>query len=390
MSDRTNATLIVAAGAGERASNGSVPKQYRSLAGKPVLRWSLDAFAKNRAISAIQVVIREEDRAHYEKTVQGLSGLLPPVIGGKTRQSSVANGLEALAERRPTNVLIHDGARPFVSQSLIHRIVAALENVDVAIPLLQVSDSIWRKKRAGYETVSRDDLRRAQTPQGFSFEAILSAHRKHVDAEATDDMALAELAGLKIVEIAGEDANIKLTHADDFETAERLALGASGDVRTGTGFDVHRFSSGDHVWLCGVRVSHAMGLEGHSDADVGLHALTDAILGSVCAGDIGLHFPAADPQWRNARSHVFLEKAAALVRELGGIIAHVDVTLICEQPKIAPYREAMRKKISDILQIGIERVSVKATTTEGLGAVGRGEGIAAQAVATIRLRAGAV
>ena len=257
------------------------------------------------------------------------------------------------------------------------------------MPLLPVSDAIWRKKQLGYETVSREDLRRAQTPQGFTFKSILAAHREYRDVAVTDDMALAEHAGIKIAEIPGEEVNLKLTNAKDFELARQVASGALGEVRTGTGFDVHKFSPGEHVWLCGVRVPQLMGLEGPSDADVGLHALTDAILGSVCAGDIGVHFPPADSQWRNAPSHIFLEKAASLVRDLGGVIAHVDVTLICEQPKVTPHRDAMRMRIADILNIDFGCVSVKATTTEGLGAIGRGEGIAAQAVATIRLRAGA-
>jgi 2-C-methyl-D-erythritol 4-phosphate cytidylyltransferase/2-C-methyl-D-erythritol 2,4-cyclodiphosphate synthase len=389
MPNHENAALIVAAGKGERAQNGAIPKQYRPLAGKPVLRWSLEAFAQNPAISAIQVVIRDEDRAIFEKSVQGLE-LLPPVVGGATRQASVANGLKALAQHRPAHVLIHDGARPFVSQRLIQSVLAELEIADAAVPFLPVNDAIWRKEKTGFETVSRDDLRCAQTPQGFDFESILNAHRNNSDAAVVDDMAIAKLAGMKIAEVAGEEANIKLTHAGDFDIAACFAGSALWEVRTGTGFDVHKFSPGDHVWLCGVRVPHAMGLEGHSDADAGLHALTDAILGSVSAGDIGLHFPPTDPQWRNAPSHVFLEKAASLVRELGGVVAHVDVTLICEQPKITPHREAMRMKIAEILGIAFERVSVKATTTEGLGAIGRGEGIAAQAVATIRLPGGAV
>lgn len=389
MSDLSNATLIAAAGKGERAPTGTKPKQYRSLAGKPVLRWALDAFARHQAISLIQVVIREEDRPYYDEAVQGLE-LPEPIVGGSTRQASVANGLEALAERGPAKVLIHDAARPFVSQDLIRRVVTALKGADAVVPLLPVTDTIWRKKPLGFETISREDLRRAQTPQGFTFNSILAAHREYQDVAATDDMALAEHLGIKIAEIPGEDVNLKLTNAEDFELASQLAAGALGEVRTGTGFDVHRFSPGDHVWLCGVRVPHTVTLEGHSDADVGLHALTDAILGSVCAGDIGVHFPPADSQWRNAPSHIFLERAASLVRDLGGIIAHVDVTLICEQPKVTPHRDAMRKTIADILDIDLECVSVKATTTDGLGAIGRGEGIAAQAVATIRLRAGAV
>ena len=388
MSEQPCATLIVAAGLGERAPRGAKPKQYRLLAGKPVLRWVLDAFVQQKAIDPIQVVIREEDRPHFDEAARGLN-LLEPIIGGETRQESVSNGLEALKAQSPANVLIHDGARPFVSQELIQRVVGALSNAVAVAPLLAVSDTIWRRNRTGYERVPREELRRAQTPQGFSFEAILAAHREYRDAEVTDDMALAELAGMTIKEVPGEEVNLKLTKNEDFELAEKIALSAArevlGDVRTGTGFDVHKFSPGEHVWLCGVRIAHNKGLAGHSDADVGLHALTDAVLGSICAGDIGVHFPPSDSQWRNAPSHIFMEKAASLVRERGGIIAHVDITLICQEPKVAPHRDRMRTRVAEILNIDLACVSVKATTTEGLGAVGRGEGIAAQAIATIRL-----
>ncbi len=389
MSEISCATLIVAAGSGERAPSGAKTKQYRLLAGKPVLRWALDAFAQHQAIGPIQVVIRKEDQPHYEEAVAGLN-LLKPVFGGATRQASVANGLEALQENDPANILIHDGARPFVSHNLIQRVVTALTSADAVVPLLPLNDAVWRKKLSGYDKVPREDLRRAQTPQGFTFKSILAAHRQYRDIAVTDDMALAVHAGMTISEVPGEEVNLKLTNAGDIELATQIASGALGEVRTGTGFDVHKFSSGDHVWLCGVRIAHSMGLEGHSDADVGLHALTDAILGSVCAGDIGAHFPPADSQWRDAPSHIFLEKAASLVQERGGVVAHVDVTLICEQPKITPYRNEMCERIADILKIDFKRVSVKATTTEGLGALGRGEGIAAQAVATIRLPAGVV
>ncbi|MEE8439927.1 MAG: bifunctional 2-C-methyl-D-erythritol 4-phosphate cytidylyltransferase/2-C-methyl-D-erythritol 2,4-cyclodiphosphate synthase [Micropepsaceae bacterium] len=388
MSEQPCATLIVAAGRGERAPRGAKPKQYRLLAEKPVLRWVLDAFVRQNAVDPIQVVIREEDRPHFDEAARGLN-LLEPIVGGETRQESVSNGLEALKAQSPANVLIHDGARPFVSQELIQRVVGALSNADAVAPLLAVSDTIWRRNRTGYERVPREELRRAQTPQGFSFEAILAAHREYRDAEVTDDMALAELAGMTIKEVPGEEVNLKLTKSEDFELAEKIASSTArevwGDVRTGTGFDVHKFSPGEHVWLCGVRIAHNKGLAGHSDADVGLHALTDAVLGSICAGDIGVHFPPSDPQWRNAPSHIFMEKAASLVRERGGIIAHVDVTLICQEPKVAPHRERMRKRMAEILNIDLACVSVKATTTEGLGAVGRGEGIAAQAIATVRL-----
>ena len=383
MSNSSTAALIVAAGRSERAPKGNQPKQYRLLAGKSVLRWTLEAFAQNQMIGPIQVVIGGGDRLLYDETALGLS-LSEPIIGGATRQESVVIGLEALKVRKPTNVLIHDGARPFVSQALIQRVVGALDSAEAAVPLLPVSDTIRRKKESGYESVARDDLRRAQTPQGFSFEAILAAHRKLGDVTATDDMAIAEIAGLTMNDVLGEESNLKLTNGQDFELAEMIAAGALGEVRTGTGFDVHKFLSGEYVWLCGVRIPHKMGLEGHSDADVGLHALTDAILGSVCAGDIGVHFPPSDPQWRDAPSHIFLAKAASLVRERGGVISHVDVTLICEQPKVSAHRDAMRIRIAEILGINFDCVSVKATTTEGLGAIGRGEGIAAQAIATTR------
>ncbi|MGY9105828.1 MAG: 2-C-methyl-D-erythritol 2,4-cyclodiphosphate synthase, partial [Alphaproteobacteria bacterium] len=272
-----------------RAPNGTEPKQYRRFAGKPALRWVLEAFAQHPAINPIQVVIGRGDRAHFDAAAMGLK-LLEPVIGGETRQESVTNGLEALREHGPTGVLIHDGARPFVSQELIQNVVGGLEEADAVVPLLAVSDTIWRKKDMDFECVPRDELRRAQTPQGFSFEAILAAHRRYRDVAVTDDMAMAKLAGLAIHGVVGEEVNLKLTIAADFEMAEKIASSAFGAVRTGTGFDVHKFTSGDQVWLCGVSIPHNMGLAGHSDADVGLHALTDAVLGSVCAGDIGVHF----------------------------------------------------------------------------------------------------
>jgi 2-C-methyl-D-erythritol 4-phosphate cytidylyltransferase/2-C-methyl-D-erythritol 2,4-cyclodiphosphate synthase len=253
--------------------------------------------------------------------------------------------------------------------------------------MVPVTDTLRRRTETGYEIVPRDDLLRAQTPQGFRYEKIADAHRRFVGQPATDDIALAERANLTIAAVAGEETNIKLTTADDFIAAEKLALSSLLDVRTGTGFDAHRFGPGDHVWLCGVKVPHGSALVGHSDADVGLHALTDAILGALGAADIGAHFPPSDERWRGAPSHLFLDHAAQLVRKQGGLISHVDVTLICERPKVAPHREAMRARIADILQINADRVSVKATTSDGLGFTGRSEGIAAQAVATIRLPA---
>jgi 2-C-methyl-D-erythritol 4-phosphate cytidylyltransferase/2-C-methyl-D-erythritol 2,4-cyclodiphosphate synthase len=375
--------LIVAAGRGARLG-GDIPKQYQVLAGKPVLRWAVEAFLTHGGIAAVQLVVHDDDRDQCAKVLAGLT-FEPPALGGATRQDSVRNGLEALSKRRPARVLIHDGARPLVSRELIARVVGALKSADAVAPLLPLSDTLRRKTKSGYTIVPREELFRAQTPQGFAFAKILDAHRRFADEAATDDLALAERAGLSIAAVAGEETNIKLTTADDFTLAEKLAGSTLGDVRTGSGFDAHRFGPGDHVWLCGVKISHSFALVGHSDADAGLHALTDALLGAIGAQDIGAHFEPSDARWRGAGSHLFLAHGAELVREKGGVIAHVDVTLICERPKIAPHREAMRAHIAEILHIDIARVSVKATTSDGLGFTGRSEGIAAQAVATIRL-----
>jgi 2-C-methyl-D-erythritol 4-phosphate cytidylyltransferase/2-C-methyl-D-erythritol 2,4-cyclodiphosphate synthase len=377
------AALIVAAGSGERAGGG-IPKQYRALAGVPLLRLTADIFARFPGISDLQIVIGPGQMEQAEKVLDGVAHL-SPVTGGKTRQESVRNGLEALAARAPDYVLIQDAARPFGSHALIERLMSALEGgADCAIPLLAVADTLKLERPPGvWTTVPRDGLMRAQTPQGFRFDKILAAHRQHADAAVTDDMALAELAGLKIAAVAGEEVNMKITTAEDFAYAERLMAGLA-DFRTGSGIDAHRFVAGDHVWLCGIRIAHDMGLEGHSDADAGLHALTDAILGALGSGDIGLHFPSEDPRWRGAPSSKFLAHAAGLVREAGAAIVHADVTLICERPKVTPHREAMRAKIAEILELDVSRISVKATTTDGMGFTGRREGLAAQAVATLR------
>jgi 2-C-methyl-D-erythritol 4-phosphate cytidylyltransferase / 2-C-methyl-D-erythritol 2,4-cyclodiphosphate synthase len=373
------AALIVAAGRGERAG-GSLPKQYRLLAGRPMLRRSAEAFTRHPAIALTQVVIGAGDHDSYMAATEGLT-LLQPVAGAATRQHSVLHGLMALTAQKPDLVLIHDAARPLVSAALINRVIAGLADADAAIPLLPVADTLKRETDGAWSTIPRDGLMRAQTPQGFRFEAILKAHRDYADRGLTDDMALAELAGLKIAAVLGEDRNMKVTTPEDFATADRL-LG--GEFRTGMGFDAHRFMAGNHVWLCGVKIAHDHGLEGHSDADAGLHALTDAILGAIGAGDIGQHFPPGDPQWKDAPSDRFLQHAAELAREVGATVAHCDVTLICERPKIAPHRQAMRARIGEILGLDVARVSVKATTTEGMGFTGRREGIAAQAVATLR------
>lgn len=349
-----------------------------------MLRRTLLALA-GQAETALQVVIGEGHAAAYGEATAGLV-LPPPVAGGATRQESVRNGLEALAAASPDYVLIHDAARPLVTGALVDRVVAALEaGADAAIPMLAVTDTLRRHNDDGsWSIVPRDNAYRAQTPQGFRFAAILEAHRKFANEAVTDDMALADLAGLSITQVEGEETNMKITTRDDMVHAE-LLLSSTAEFRTGYGLDAHRFEDGDHVWLCGVKIPHDQKLKGHSDADVGLHALTDAILGAIGAGDIGQHFPPTDERWRGAASDKFLEHAASLVAEAGGTIVHCDVTLICERPKVGLHREAMRARIAEILGLDIGRVSVKATTTEGMGFTGRREGIAAQAVATVKI-----
>ena len=376
--------LVVAAGRGTRLG-GPLPKQYLSLAGRPVLRYSLETLAAHPGIDAVRVVFNPEDDVLYQAAVRGLR-LLPPVAGGAARQDSVRLGLESLAAEPPQRVLIHDGARPFLDRGTIDRVLAALDAAPGAIPALPLKDTVKRGAEGRVvETVDRTALWRAQTPQGFHYAAILAAHRAARGSDLSDDAAVAERAGLAVRLVEGSEANFKVTTAEDMLQAERLLAARQGDVRTGQGFDVHAFGPGDRVWLCGIEVAHERGLVGHSDADAGLHALTDAILGAIGAGDIGEHFPPNDPQWRGAPSHRFLRHAADLVAQAGGSIAHVDVTLICERPKIGPHRAAMVARIAEILGLAPSRVSVKATTTEKLGFTGRGEGIAAQAVATVRL-----
>jgi 2-C-methyl-D-erythritol 4-phosphate cytidylyltransferase/2-C-methyl-D-erythritol 2,4-cyclodiphosphate synthase len=311
---------------------------------------------------------------------------MPPIAGGPTRQDSVRLGLEALAAYCPQRVLIHDGARPFPDKQLVDRVLDGLDKAVAAIPCLPLRDTIKRAEGGMiYETIDRSALWRAQTPQGFHFDAILAAHRAAIGRELTDDAAVAEAAGLSPLIVDGSEDNLKVTTAEDLAAAERLLAARQGDVRVGQGFDVHPFAPGDHLWVCGIRVPHGLSLAGHSDADVGLHALTDAVLGAIGAGDIGMHFPPSDPRWRGAASDQFLSHAADLVRARGGTVAAVDVTVICERPKIAPHRAAMVERIAAILGIRPDRVSVKATTTEKLGFTGRAEGMAAQAVATVRL-----
>jgi 2-C-methyl-D-erythritol 4-phosphate cytidylyltransferase/2-C-methyl-D-erythritol 2,4-cyclodiphosphate synthase len=372
------AVLIVAAGKGERAGT-SLPKQYERLSGQPMLRRTVQAFAGY----PVQVVIGAGQEALAAEALAGLA-LPAAVTGGATRQDSVRRGLEVLAKDAPDYVLIHDAARPLISRAVIAAVVASLEaGADGALPMVAASDTLRRRDASGrWSLVPRDNLYRAQTPQGFAFAKILAAHRDHAQEEVTDDVALAELAGLTVQMVAGEEKNIKVTRKEDFALAESL-LGS--DIRTASGYDVHKFKDGDHIWLCGMKIPHSHGLEGHSDADVGLHAITDALLGCIGEGDIGQHFPPTDERWRGAASWRFLDHAASLVASKGGVINHVDVTIICERPKVGPHREAMKAKIAEILKIDPSRVSVKATTTEGLGFTGRREGIAAQAVATVKL-----
>ncbi|MEO1041518.1 MAG: bifunctional 2-C-methyl-D-erythritol 4-phosphate cytidylyltransferase/2-C-methyl-D-erythritol 2,4-cyclodiphosphate synthase [Pseudomonadota bacterium] len=384
----SHAALIVAAGKGARAG-GAVPKQYQLLAGEPVLRRTLRAFNDHPLIDRIQVVIAEGQDDRFAQAAEGLSKVLPPVIGDAERQGSVLKGLEALANDAPETVLIHDAARPFVTAQTIERVIAALDHADGAIAAVPVSDTLKRDngQEAIAETVPRQGLWRAQTPQGFGFATILSVHRQFSDRQdMTDDASLLEAAGLDVTLVEDLGTNMKITRPEDFALAERI-IDRPLETRIGSGFDVHAFEPGDHVTLCGVDIPHTAKLKGHSDADVAMHTLTDAIYGAIAEGDIGAHFPPSDPQWKGAASEVFLRHAADRVRARGGKILHCDVTIICEAPKVGPHRETMRQVLAELMDVDVGRVAVKATTTEKLGFTGRGEGIAAQAVATIGLPA---
>jgi 2-C-methyl-D-erythritol 4-phosphate cytidylyltransferase/2-C-methyl-D-erythritol 2,4-cyclodiphosphate synthase len=375
------AALIVAAGRSERAGDG-LPKQYRRLCGRPVLAHSAERLIVHPRVSEVRVVMAEADAGLYAEAVAGL-GVGPPVIGGASRQESVCRGLEALAESAPDLVLIHDAARPHLPPTVVDRLLDALAVNDGAVPALPVADSLRRGTSHADAEVDRDGLRRVQTPQAFRYPAILDAHR-HAMAGATDDAAIGLRQGFRIAFVAGDERLMKLTYAEDFALMEAI-MDAARSVRTGMGFDVHRFADGHSLWLCGVEIAHSKTLLGHSDADVALHALTDALLGAIAAGDIGDHFPPSEEKWRGAPSHLFLEHACGLVAARGGSIEHADLTLICEAPRIGPHRPAMRARVAALLRLTPDRVSIKATTTERLGFTGRGEGIAAQAVVTVRL-----
>jgi len=377
----------VAAGRGSRFG-GPLPKQYADWEGQPILRHTVIALRASQAITDIRIVISAEDTAHYATATAGLA-LASPIAGGVSRQQSVLNGLESLASTPPDFVAIHDAGRPFVRPDDITACLAAASRggIDGALLGIPLADTLKRVDGRGIvsETVPRAHLWRAQTPQIFRFAALLAAHRAAAALGAseatalTDDAAVAERAGLKLVMVAGHEDNIKIT------TAEDLLRATTFETRTASGFDVHGFAPGKAVMLGGISVAHTHALAGHSDADVALHALTDAVLGTIGAGDIGTHFPPSDPQWRGASSDRFLKHAVELLKERGGRITHLDLTLVCEAPKIGPHRDAMAASIARIAGVTADRVSVKATTTEGLGFTGRREGIAAQAVATVEL-----
>jgi 2-C-methyl-D-erythritol 4-phosphate cytidylyltransferase/2-C-methyl-D-erythritol 2,4-cyclodiphosphate synthase len=382
------AAVVVAAGRGFRAG-GEGPKQYREIGGEPVIRSSLKGLAGHPGIAMVQPVIHRDDAGLFRAAAAGLD-VLEPVFGGATRQASVRAGLEALSPRRPDLVLVHDAARPFASAALIARGIAAARACGAAIPALPIADTVKTVDPSGAVTgtIERAQLRLVQTPQAFTFATLLAAHQRARAAgreDFTDDAALAEWAGIKVGTFEGEAANVKLTTADDFVRAGVVELAALTDVRTGFGYDVHAFGAGDHLTLGGVRIAHVQGLSGHSDADVVLHALVDAILGALADGDIGVHFPPSDPQWRGASSDRFLAFAIERVRARNGRIAHLDVNVVCEAPRIGPHRDAMRMRIAEIAGIDVTRVAVKATTSEKLGFIGRSEGMAAFATATVRL-----
>jgi 2-C-methyl-D-erythritol 4-phosphate cytidylyltransferase/2-C-methyl-D-erythritol 2,4-cyclodiphosphate synthase len=370
--------LIVAAGKGERAGGG-MPKQFARLGGKAVLAHSVAAFARHPAINEIVIVVGEGQ----DQDARAAIGDYRLIIGGTTRRESVLNGLEAIGAA--TRVLIHDAARPLLPAAVIDRLLAALDDHAGAVPALPVADTLARADGTLGETVARDGLIRIQTPQAFHFAEILASHRAWpADRDATDDAQIVRAAGHDVAIVEGDPMLEKITQAADFAAAESR-LAARTSTRTAMGYDVHRLVDGEQLWLGGIQIPHRQGLSGHSDADVALHALTDALLGTIGAGDIGQHFPPSDPQWRGASSDRFLRHAADLIDRAGARIEHVDLTIICEAPKIGPHRDAMRARIAELLRLDTARVSVKATTTERLGFTGRGEGIAAQAIATITL-----
>ncbi len=380
----TCTALIVAAGTGSRFG-GSLPKQYHELAGESILRRSVLAFLNHPHIDNVRVVINPDHRAMYDHAVGDLN-LPEPITGGDTRQESVHRGLEALSEKpKPDMVMIHDAARPLIDAATITDVRRALDSAKGAIAAKLLVDTLKRANdRTITTTIDRANLWQAHTPQAFHFNDILVAHRAAAGAQMTDDAAVAEKSGMSVSIVPSNPDNMKITNPDDLDRAARLLGHNYGDIRTGMGFDVHRLIPGDNIIICGVTIPHSFKAEGHSDADVGLHALVDAILGAMGAGDIGSHFPPSDMQWKGKDSGHFVKHVVGMVSERGGLIAHVDITMMCEAPKIGPHREAMTQRVAELLEISPTRVSIKATTTERLGFTGRGEGIAAQAIATLR------
>ncbi len=382
MSEARTVALLMAAGRGVR-SGGGVPKQFRTLGGRPMLAHAYRALRLHPAVAEVVVVAAADQHAAVADAL-GVEGVRL-VAGGATRRESVRNGLEVLADNPPARVLIHDAARPFLPAEVIDRLLAALGTYAGAIPALPVADTLVRYDGVMSDTVDRTALYRVQTPQAFVYGAVLTAHRSWpADQDPTDDAQMVRDTGHEITLVQGDPMLEKITHPQDFAYAE-ARLAAASDVRVATGFDVHRLEAGERLWLGGVLIPHDKGLSGHSDADVALHAITDALLGTIVDGDIGSHFPPSDPRWRGADSAHFLQHAADLIATGGGTISFVDLTIICEAPKIGPHRDAIRARIADLLRLPLRQVSVKATTTERLGFTGRGEGIAAQAVATVRL-----
>ncbi|NOC90837.1 bifunctional 2-C-methyl-D-erythritol 4-phosphate cytidylyltransferase/2-C-methyl-D-erythritol 2,4-cyclodiphosphate synthase [Ruegeria sp. HKCCD6604] len=372
----TTAAIIVAAGRGSRAGGG-VPKQWRSLAGRRVADWTIERFRGQ--VDHIVLVLSDEDSVAWEEFRE--TDLIL-AAGGTDRAGSVRNGLAALADRNVQRVLIHDVARPCVTPRIITDVLNALETCPAAAPGLAVTDALWLgHEQAVTGTQDRSNLFAAQTPQGFHYDAVTAAHAAHPGG-AADDVEVARAAGLDVCIVPGDADNLKITRPEDFARAERI-MGTEMDVRLGNGYDVHRFGDGDHVILCGVKVPHDRGLQGHSDADVGMHAVTDAIYGALAQGDIGQHFPPSDPQWKGAASEIFLRHAVELAGQMGYRISNVDCTLVCEYPKIGPHAPAMREKMSEIMDLRADQVSVKATTSERLGFTGRSEGIASLATACL-------
>jgi 2-C-methyl-D-erythritol 4-phosphate cytidylyltransferase / 2-C-methyl-D-erythritol 2,4-cyclodiphosphate synthase len=382
-SQTPTAAIIVAAGSGSR-TGGDIPKQYRGIAGKPMLRHSVEAFAAHPAVGPILVVIGAGQQGHAQAALDGISELTL-VDGGAERRDSVNNGLQYLQNNGFTgSILIHDAARPFLSAAVIDRLLAALAENEGAVPALATVDSLSRAQNGALtETVDRDGLYRIQTPQAFRHDVIFDAHKRwNLNVIATDDARMAMAAGYRVAIVEGDERLAKFTFADDFDREIGQAK-TMQDVRTGMGYDVHRLAAGEELWLCGLKIDHDKGLAGHSDADVALHALTDAVLGAAALGDIGDHFPPSDARWKGASSDRFLAHAVSLARDQGFALSHLDLTIICEAPKIGPHKAAMKGRVAEIAGIAADRVSIKATTTEKLGFAGRGEGIAAQAVATL-------